>query len=267
MFENKRWMRIGGIAAATGLLLAAVLVGTALAQRGAPGSGWGPGGMMGGQGDGSWGGMMGGSYGQGPGAGAGYGPGACHGAGAGWGDPGNGDPISLDEATQAAQDYIAAYGDPDLELAEVMAFTGNYYAQARETSTGRFAFEVLIDRYNGAVYPEPGPNMMWNTKYGHMGGWMGGMMGGFWGPGWGGDAAGEMTVTPEQARELAQEYLDAHYSGLTVGDEADAFYGYYTLHTLSDGTVSGMLSVNGYSGQVWYHTWHGDFIEMTGHEL
>jgi len=23
------------------------------------------------------------------------------------------------------------------------------------------------------------------------------------------------------------------------------------------------LSVNGYSGQVFLHTWHGDFIEMT----
>jgi hypothetical protein len=22
-----------------------------------------------------------------------------------------------------------------------------------------------------------------------------------------------------------------------------------------------MLSVNGYTGQVWYHTWHGSFIQ------
>jgi hypothetical protein len=27
-----------------------------------------------------------------------------------------------------------------------------------------------------------------------------------------------------------------------------------------------MLSVNGYSGQVWLHHWHGDFVAMTGHE-
>jgi hypothetical protein len=25
-----------------------------------------------------------------------------------------------------------------------------------------------------------------------------------------------------------------------------------------------MLSVNGSTGQVWYHNWHGDFVEMTG---
>jgi len=23
-----------------------------------------------------------------------------------------------------------------------------------------------------------------------------------------------------------------------------------------------MLSVNGYSGEVWYHSWHGDFSSM-----
>jgi len=28
-----------------------------------------------------------------------------------------------------------------------------------------------------------------------------------------------------------------------------------------DGKVIGMLSVNGTSGQVWYHTWHGAFVQ------
>jgi len=23
-----------------------------------------------------------------------------------------------------------------------------------------------------------------------------------------------------------------------------------------------MLSINGYTGDVWYHNWHGDFIQM-----
>jgi hypothetical protein len=30
-------------------------------------------------------------------------------------------------------------------------------------------FEVLIDKYSGVVFPEMGPNMVWNVKYGHMG--------------------------------------------------------------------------------------------------
>lgn len=26
-----------------------------------------------------------------------------------------------------------------------------------------------------------------------------------------------------------------------------------------------MLSVNGFTGQVWFHTLHGDFVDMTEH--
>jgi len=219
------------------VLLAALLAGTAFAQPPTPMGGWRPGGMMGG-----W----------GPGAGG------CPGMG-GWGYPSTGTPLTLDQAIEAAQQYLAAYGNPDLTLTEVMEFSNNFYAEVEEESTGIHAFELLIHRYTGQVYPEPGPNMMWNTKYGHMGRWGGmmGMMGGWWGR-----PSGPMTVTPEQARRYAQEYLDAYLPGTTVADGADAFYGYYTMHVLRDGQIYGMLSVNGYTGQVWYHTWHGDFIGM-----
>jgi hypothetical protein len=42
--------------------------------------------------------------------------------------------------------------------------------------------------------------------------------------------------------------------------------GYYTIHTLRDGKIEGMLSVHGTTGQVWYHTWHGGFIRMEEEE-
>ena len=161
--------------------------------------------------------------------------------------------LTLDQAASAARQYLANYGNPDLALTEVMEFSENFYAEVEEKSTGMHAFEVLIDRYSGAVYPEPGPNMMWNERYGHMGGMMGG---------WGGRSARPMPVTAEQARTLAQQWLERFLPGTSVADEADAFYGYYTIHVLKDGQVYGMLSVNGYNGQVWYHTWHGDFIKM-----
>jgi hypothetical protein len=48
-------------------------------------------------------------------------------------------------------------------------------------------------------------------------------------------------------------------SALTVADPV-AFPGYYTLHTLDAGKISGMLSVNAATGAVWYHTWHGAYI-------
>jgi hypothetical protein len=69
-----------------------------------------------------------------------------------------------------------------------------------------------------------------------------------------------MSVTSDQARDIAQRWLDANQSGATA-NSPDAFYGYYTVDFQRGGKLAGMLSVNGYSGQVWYHTWHGDFIQ------
>ncbi len=192
------------------------------------GSAMGSGGQMGS------GGMMGSSM---------MGPGMMGGWGASNPDA---EQITIDEAAEAVERYLGAYGQ-DLALAEVMEFAWNFYAEVEEESTGIHAMELLIDKYTGQVYPEQGPNMMWNTKYG--------MMGSSY------TATAEMPITPEQAKTLAQQFLDANPPGVTIG-EADVFYGYYTLHTLRDGQIEGMLSVNGYKGGVWYHDWHGPFIGM-----
>jgi len=161
-------------------------------------------------------------------------------------------PISIDQAASAVETYLNGYG-AKLELTEIMNFAWNYYAEVEENDTGIHAMELLIDKYSGQVYPEQGPNMMWNTKYSHMSG----MMGNYWR----GTPNTDMPVSAEQARANAQQYLDANLPGVTV-EEADTFYGYYTLHTLKNGSIEGMLSVNGYTGAVWYHSWHGSFIEM-----
>ena len=168
--------------------------------------------------------------------------------------------VAIDEAAAAVEEYLEKYGQ-NLVLVEVMEFSRNFYAEIEEKDTGIHAMELLVDKSTGQVYPEMGPNMMWNTKYGHTRGMMR-MMGSYYR---GGSTTADMPVTPQQARELAQQYLDASSPGLTVGN-ADTFYGYYTLHTLKSGQVEGMLSVNGYSGAVWYHGWHGAFIGMKEYE-
>jgi hypothetical protein len=188
----------------------------------------------------------------------GWGPG---GPWSGGGQPGV--TISMDQAIEAAQGYVARFGNADLELHEVMEFECNYYFIVRERSTDVGAFELLVSRFNGAVFPEPGPNMMWNTKYGHMGGMYGPMMGGLRGPMMGGPAqtvpAAGASITADQAGQIVQQWLDRYQPGSTI-EQPDPFYGYYTVHTMQNGAVSGMLSVNGYTGQVWYHGWHGAFI-------
>jgi hypothetical protein len=225
--------------------------------------GYGPGMMLPGYGKGGLGGMMQQSdFGCG-GPGIMDGPGMT--SGQGYDRFGaNGQRLTAMQVRQAVATYLAGYyNNPDLEVIGLMEFEQNFYAQVAEKSTGVNACELLIDPYTAAVQPEYGPNRMWNTKYGQMSD-MGGMM-----PSNSMDGlapvqpTAKMPVTGEQASRLAQQYLDAQKTTLMVETGLDVFYGYYTLHTLDKaGNTVGMLSVNGYSGQVWYHVWHGKFISV-----
>ncbi len=122
--------------------------------------------------------------------------------------------ITIDQAFDSAQRYVGAYYGDRLAVAEVMEFAWNFYAEVEEKDSGIHAMELLIDRYTGRVYPEMGPNMMWNAKYGMMSRSV--------------QPAAEMPVTAGQAETQAQQYLDTNMPGITVA-EADTFYGYYTL--------------------------------------
>lgn len=174
-----------------------------------------------------------------------------------------GEALSLKDAQEAAEGYLHSLSVPGLAIAEVMEFADNFYAEVVEENTGVHAVELLIDKETGAVYPEYGPNMMWNTKYGmHSGSGWRGMMGGMMGGSVTQEPSADMAVSADQAFQYAQRYLEAYIRGTQVADEADGFYGYYTIHALKDGQIYGMLSVNGYSGQVWYHNWHGQFVDM-----
>ncbi|MHB8858633.1 MAG: hypothetical protein ACYC6Z_03995 [Thermoleophilia bacterium] len=167
-------------------------------------------------------------------------------------------PLTVDQAHDAVNRYLDYRGNSDLKVREVLEFTNGFYARVDEQSTGAGAFEVLIDRNSGVVSPEPGPNMMWNTKYGMMGGAYGGMMGGGFGQARPSITA-DMPIKKDDARSRAQNYLDRQLPGTSAGDP-DTFYGYYTIEINKDGNTLGMLSVDGYYGQVWYHSWHGTFL-------
>lgn len=210
----------------------------------------------------------------------GYGPGGMMGNGGnmmnGYSNNTSLTPLTIDQAKAAAEKYLANLNNSDLEIAEIMVFDNNGYAIVKEASTGIGAFELLVDPVSQIAYPEHGPNMMWNLKYSglnhdNMMGGFGGMMGGYgnmmgnWNSTSPLDVSAELTVTPEQAVEYAQKYLDANITGATT-EHPMQFYGYYTLDFEKDGKIAGMLSVNGYSGQVFLHTWHGTFIEEAEYE-
>ena len=182
--------------------------------------------------------------------------------------------ITISQALQTFKNYLVSLHNPNLVLHEVEEYQYNFYASYYENDTGVFAFQMLIWKPGssymmgmmgmmgsgavaGAAVPEMGPNMMWNTKYGMM---SGGMMGGGMMDGQTSGASAPMTVTTVQAKTIAQQYLDNSLPGKAAGD-VDTFYGYYTIDVLLNGSTFGMLSVNGYTGQVWYHTWHGAYIQ------
>ena len=174
-------------------------------------------------------------------------------------------PITLDQAKGIAQQYLASTGNPNLAIKEIMEFQNNFYIIYYEKDTGRGAFEMLIWKQAspygygmmgwraayGVIMPEPGPNMMWNTKYSPM---ANGIMG------YGYEASSTMTVSMSQAEQYAHTYLTANYHNATT-QMATEFYGYYTLDFTANGQIAGMLSVNGYTGQAWYHSWHGAFVQ------
>jgi len=158
--------------------------------------------------------------------------------------------LTIDDSLKAAQDYIEYSGVPNLAVAEIMEFSNHFYIDVYEEDTGIHAFELIIEK-DGDVYPEHGPNMMWNTKYGHH---RGGMMEAY-------PESAEMLIDEDSSITYAQNYLDEYMPGAKA-TEPHRFYGYYTLHVEKDGNIIGMLSVDGFSGDVWYHNWHGDFVQI-----
>jgi hypothetical protein len=194
--------------------------------------------------------MMGGQGGYGPMMGNGYGPGAAV----------NVQPLTVEEARQAAQAYLDRLNISGLSVAEVMIFDNNAYVAVKEDPTGIGAFELLVDPVSKLAYPEHGPNIMWNQKYGGLN--HRGMMGGqAWSSATPAEVSSEMPVTSEQAVQAAQAYLDQVLPGATAADDPMQFYGYYTIDYSKDGKIVGMLSVNGYNSDVFVHIWHGSFIE------
>ncbi len=160
-------------------------------------------------------------------------------------------PLTITQAAEVAKTYVASLNNLDLTVKQIEEYTNNFYVPVTQVNTGNGAFELLINKATGIVTPEPGPNMMWNTKY-------------TFGAGWCNWARGAITATPTvtvaQARADAQQYLNSYLAGTTVGDVTD-FSGHYTIEVLQDRTPYGMLSVNSFTGQVWYHTWHGAFVQ------
>jgi len=184
-----------------------------------------------------------------------------------------GEKLDIDTLTQKVETYIAAY-DENLAIGDVFIFDDSeYYCSIIEADTGMGAMELLVDPYTGYVFPEYGPNMMWNLKYGShndRGMMGGGMMNGRGMMGYDQEDYfdidrnydGANDLSADEAYNEASDYLSRYEDSLSVGEDYHEFYGYFTYHVLKEGVAVGMLSVNGFNGDVWYHDWHGELLEI-----
>lgn len=164
-------------------------------------------------------------------------------------------PNSVDAAVEMARQYIS--DDSRLEIDEVFEFPDSYEAEIIEKKTHAHAFEILIYKDAGSIYFEMGPNMMWNTKYGMMRGGMGGMMGGRYRI----TPTTDMPISEAEAKTAVEDYIAKNNLGLKV-DQAEIYYGFYEFHAEKDGRPFAQVNVNGYSGQVWYESWHGPILNV-----
>jgi len=188
-------------------------------------------------------------------------------------NPTNLTPLTPEEATTSAQDYIASLGVDGLEVGAVLILQNRAYVAVKESATGLGAFELIISPMTREAHPMPGPATLWNLKYG-------GMLElthrhkGFNpsanptpDPNMPSPAAtpasvsSEMPLSAEQAVEAAQKYLDTAYPGTTAASEALQFYGYYSIDFSREGEVIGKLTVNGYHGKVSGHLWRTEVVQ------
>lgn len=150
--------------------------------------------------------------------------------------------------------------DPNLKVADIFIYSdSDYYFSIEEEDTGKGAMELLVNPYTGAIRPEQGPFRMWNNKYGmHGRGY--GMMGI---PYYYNDDKSITKITRNDAIIIANEYIQNNINtNYNVLDEGHEFYGYFTFHVEYQENTVGMISVNYYTGEVWYHDWHGTLINI-----
>ena len=180
------------------------------------------------------------NYGQGAGMMGGQGAGMMGSMGMVWLQ---GDGVTVSSIAAARVRSTTASAPEGLRPGEVMWFDNGFYVELKD-SAGKPATEVIVDPRTGAVSTEPGPAMMWNTRFGmHTRG---------------GEAG---TVDATKARDIAASWLATNQAGTTIAS-IDAYPGYFTIDLQRGGKVTGMMSVNSATGAVWYHTWHGAFIAM-----
>jgi len=171
-----------------------------------------------------------------------------------------GEEVNGEKAKEIAQKYLHSLNFPELTLGELVEYSRCFVVKYQEKSTGRYAFDVLVDKRDGQIYPVMGPTMGWNTKYGHAGDMMGGIG---MGVGMAENFPG-MPINLNEAQELAQKSLAQNNLQMTLNaDHPHLHHGFYEFYGYTDGEPTYPIAINGYTGQVLFETWLGPIVNTT----
>ena len=142
------------------------------------------------------------------------------------------------DARRVIEAFIDA-SNSNLQISELWEYETVYKAELSDAN-GNKAFDLLADKFTGAVSPEMGLSMMRNASYGR---------------GLYRDSTfrKNLTLTPDEAQTEAQAFIENNGLGYTIG-APEIYPGYYKFHT-ADGSGYGMdIMVNGYNGRIWMNT-------------
>lgn len=143
-----------------------------------------------------------------------------------------------EEARTVIQGFIdLAYSN--LSISELWEYGAVYKAELSDT-TGAKAFDLLVDKFTGAVSPEMGMSMMMNASYG----------GGLYRTS---PFGANLILTAQQATDIAQAFVGKNALGYTL-DAPEIYPGYYKFHTKAGAALGMDIMVNGYNGGVWMNT-------------
>lgn len=153
--------------------------------------------------------------------------------------------VTSDDQVQAIADAYLKVQNGNFSIDEIHEFSDSYEVELNEATTDKKAFEFLIYKNGGYISTEMGPNVMWNTQYGHMN--------------WGNNGA--LTITTEQATQAAQNFVKEQMGAGYSVEAPEIVPGYYEFMVLKDNKDYAELDVNGYTGQLWFENWHGPIIK------
>jgi hypothetical protein len=148
--------------------------------------------------------------------------------------------LTVDTAKERVATALKDWGYAELAVDTVVAYQGDFYAVAKDRTSGKAALELYVDADYGTVSASGVAG--WNTRYGRSLTW---------------PLASGKTITADEAKKLAQDWLDRGRTTVKYELKVIELPGYFSVQLYDGGKLSGLVAVNAYTSQVWYRGGRG----------